>query len=78
MTKLGPDHRIGYIQMGAIEGYNKWASKYDKDSNPLIVLEERVTLEFIGDVRVSVCSTWDVVLADTACSLLSGELRWWG
>ena len=51
MTKLGPDHRIGYINLGVIEGYNKWASKYDRDSNPLIVLEERVTLEFIGNVQ---------------------------
>lgn len=51
MTKLGPDHRIGYINLGVIEGYNKWASKYDRDSNPLIVLEERVTLEFIGNIQ---------------------------
>jgi len=37
--------------MGVIEGYDKWASTYDQDPNPLIALEERVTLEFIGNVK---------------------------
>jgi malonyl-CoA O-methyltransferase len=48
MSKLGPDQRVGYKKIGILKGYDKWASKYDRDSNPLIALEERVTLEFIG------------------------------
>ncbi len=51
MTKLGPDRRIGYINIGVIEGYAKWASTYDQDPNPLITLEEKVTLECIGNVQ---------------------------
>jgi malonyl-CoA O-methyltransferase len=51
MTKLGPDQRTGYKKMGVIEGYDKWASTYDRDPNPLITLEEKITLEFIGNVR---------------------------
>lgn len=51
MTKLGSDHRQGYKKIGVIEGYEQWASTYDRDPNPLITLEEGVTLEFIGDVQ---------------------------
>ncbi|NIN01789.1 MAG: methyltransferase domain-containing protein [candidate division Zixibacteria bacterium] len=51
MSKLGPDERPGYKKIDIIEGYDKWASTYDEDPNPLVALEEPVTLEFIGDVR---------------------------
>jgi len=51
MIKLGADQRVGFKKIGVIEGYDKWASTYDKDPNPLIALEERVTLEFIGNVQ---------------------------
>lgn len=51
VSKLGPDQRPGYKKIDIIEGYGKWASTYDEDPNPLVALEEPVTLEFIGDVR---------------------------
>jgi malonyl-CoA O-methyltransferase len=51
MAKLGPDHRTGYKQVGVVEGYDGWAATYDQELNPLIILEEGVTLELIGDVR---------------------------
>ena len=51
MTKLGPDKREGYKKVEIIEGYDKWAPTYDKERNPLIVLEEDITLDFIGDVK---------------------------
>jgi SAM-dependent methyltransferase len=51
MTKLGPDERAGYESIGVLEGYDCWAVTYDGDPNPLIALEEKVTLELIGDVE---------------------------
>ncbi len=51
MSKLGPDRRAGYIDIGVLEGYAQWASTYDQDPNPLITVEEKVTLECIGDVQ---------------------------
>ena len=51
MARLGPDDRPGYKSIDVIEGYNKWAATYDHQLNPLITLEESVTLELIGDVR---------------------------
>ena len=33
------------------EGYDRWASVYDGDGNPLVVLEERVLPGVLGDVR---------------------------
>ncbi len=51
MAKLGPDDRPGYKNVEVIEGYNRWASIYDKQINPLILLEEKVTLELIGPVQ---------------------------
>jgi len=51
MTNLGPDEREGYKKVEVVEGYDLWASTYDEDHNPLIVLEENVTLGLIGDVR---------------------------
>ena len=37
--------------MGVIEGYDRWAAWYDQEPNPLITLEEPVTLELIGNVQ---------------------------
>jgi len=51
MTRLGPDLRPGYKKLDIIGGYDKWAATYDRDPNPLIALEERVTLEFVGNIR---------------------------
>ena len=51
MTKLGADDRPGYKNVAVIEGYDRWASTYDRQTNPLIMLEENTTLELIGDVQ---------------------------
>jgi ubiquinone/menaquinone biosynthesis C-methylase UbiE len=51
MAKLGPDKREGYERVETVEGYNKWAPTYDEERNPLIALEEDITLGFIGDVK---------------------------
>jgi ubiquinone/menaquinone biosynthesis C-methylase UbiE len=51
MAKLGPDDRPGYKNVEVIEGYDQWASTYDREPNPLVMLEEKVTLELIGDVQ---------------------------
>ena len=51
MTKLGADDRPGYKSVEVIEGYDRWACTYDCQTNPLIMLEENVTLEMIGDVQ---------------------------
>jgi malonyl-CoA O-methyltransferase len=51
VSKLGADQRAGYEKIDIIEGYDKWASTYDEDPNPLVALEEPVTLGLIGDVR---------------------------
>lgn len=51
MMRLGPDKREGYKRVGTIEGYNKWAPTYDEERNPLIALEENITLNFIGNVK---------------------------
>ncbi len=60
MTKLGPDQRIGYKNIGVIEGYAQWASSYDQDPNPLIAVEEKVTLECIGNA-------WGKQVLDLGC-----------
>ena len=51
MAKLGPDDRPGYKNVEVIQGYNQWASTYEREPNPLVMLEEKVTLELIGDVQ---------------------------
>jgi ubiquinone/menaquinone biosynthesis C-methylase UbiE len=38
------------IELGVAEGYAKWAEGYDAEANPLVSLEEPLTLEVIGDV----------------------------
>jgi ubiquinone/menaquinone biosynthesis C-methylase UbiE len=51
MARLGPDKREGYERVEIVEGYDKWAPTYDAGHNPLIALEEDITLDFIGDVK---------------------------
>jgi malonyl-CoA O-methyltransferase len=51
MVRLGPDEREGYKRVEIVDGYDKWAPTYDGERNPLIALEENVTLDLIGDVR---------------------------
>ncbi len=38
------------IELGVAEGYAKWAEGYDAEANPLVSLEEPLTLEVIDDV----------------------------
>jgi len=49
--RLGPDKREGYRKVGIAEGYDRWALTYDVKPNPLIIVEEDSTLNFIGNVR---------------------------
>lgn len=51
MERVGPDDLPGYLEIGVIEGYDKWATHYDRDANPLIAIEESAVLELVGDVR---------------------------
>ena len=51
MARLGPDEREGYKRVKVVDGYDIWAPTYDEERNPLIALEENVTLDLIGDVR---------------------------
>lgn len=51
MTKLGPDNRPGFRNVEVVDGYDRWASTYEGEPNPLIRLEERLTLALIGDVQ---------------------------
>lgn len=51
MVRLGPDERERYKRVEIVDGYDKWAPTYDGERNPLIALEENVTLDLIGDVR---------------------------
>ncbi len=50
MPRLGPDDRPAY-NIDILDGYNRWAVTYDRQANPLIVLEENVTLELIDQVQ---------------------------
>ena len=77
MSKLGPDQRPGYKRIGIIEGYDKWSERYDQESNPLIALEEPITLHLIGQVR-------GLQVLDLGCGtgryclpFVRGEPRWW-
>jgi ubiquinone/menaquinone biosynthesis C-methylase UbiE len=49
--KLGPDKREGHRKVGIVEGYDRWAPTYDAEPNPLIIMEEDLTLSLIGNVR---------------------------
>ncbi len=51
MGKLRPDDRPGFKMLGVVEGYDRWAATYDGGPNPLIDLEQPVTLAMIGEVQ---------------------------
>jgi malonyl-CoA O-methyltransferase len=51
MVKPGANEGEGYKKLGIIEGYDRWAPTYDGEQNPLIALEENMTLDLIGNVR---------------------------
>lgn len=51
MGRIGLDNRDKYICVSVVEGYNRWASTYDSEYNPLIVVEEGIVLELAGDVQ---------------------------
>ena len=41
----------GFKKVDIVEGYDIWAPTYDAERNPLIALEENLTLDLIGDVK---------------------------
>lgn len=43
------ERRIEHVSVR--EGYDRWASVYDHDGNPLVALDERVVPALLGDVR---------------------------
>jgi ubiquinone/menaquinone biosynthesis C-methylase UbiE len=51
MVKPGANGGQGYRKLGIIEGYDTWAPTYDGEQNPLMALEENITLDLIGNVR---------------------------
>jgi len=51
MTRLGPDDRPGFKNVEVVDGYDRWASTYEGEPNPLIRLEEPLTLALIGEVE---------------------------
>jgi SAM-dependent methyltransferase len=48
------------VELDLDQGYAKWADEYDGEPNPLIVLEEPVVLDLVGDVN-------DRDILDAAC-----------
>jgi malonyl-CoA O-methyltransferase len=51
MEKSEANECQAYRRLGVIEGYDTWAPTYDGEKNPLIALEESITLDVIGNVR---------------------------
>lgn len=51
MTKLGPDDRPGFKNVEVVAGYDRWAPTYEGEPNPLIRVEEPLTLALIGEVQ---------------------------
>ena len=51
MTRLGPDDRPGFKNVEVVAGYDRWAATYEGEPNPLIRLEEPLTLALIGEVQ---------------------------
>jgi ubiquinone/menaquinone biosynthesis C-methylase UbiE len=51
VAELGFSEREGYRKVGVVEGYDRWAATYDGEHNPLIAVEESITLGLIGGVR---------------------------
>ena len=50
MSKTSKE-KEGYKKVEIVEGYDIWAPTYDAEHNPLITLEENLTLDLIGDVK---------------------------
>ena len=40
-----------YGKLRIVEGYDTWAPTYDGEKNPLIAVEESITLDLVGNVR---------------------------
>ena len=38
------------VELSALDGYARWSETYDAQANPLIVVEEPIVLDLIGDV----------------------------
>jgi len=51
MTRLGPDDRPGFKNVEVVAGYDHWAATYEGEPNPLIRVEEPLTLALIGEVQ---------------------------
>jgi malonyl-CoA O-methyltransferase len=51
MVGSEPYKKEGYREVEVIEGYDVWAPTYDSERNPLIALEENITLDLISNVR---------------------------
>lgn len=51
MVKSEPEEKEGYKKVEIVEGYDIWAPTYDAERNPLIALEENITLNLVGDVK---------------------------
>ncbi|HML04043.1 MAG TPA: class I SAM-dependent methyltransferase [Candidatus Bathyarchaeia archaeon] len=51
MVKPGANEDQVYRKLEIVEGYDTWAPTYDEEKNPLIALEENITLDLIGNVR---------------------------
>lgn len=50
MTNKPTNESEEHKKVGIVEGYDIWAPTYDEEHNPLIALEESITLDLIGDV----------------------------
>jgi malonyl-CoA O-methyltransferase len=50
LTNRSTNESEEHKTVGIVEGYDVWAPTYDKELNPLIALEESITLDLIGDV----------------------------
>jgi len=51
MVKPKSNEEERYRKLGVVEGYDRWAPTYDREHNPLIAVEENITLDLIGNVR---------------------------
>jgi malonyl-CoA O-methyltransferase len=51
LTNRSTNPNEGYKTVGIVEGYDIWAPTYDAEHNPLIAVEERITVDLIGDVE---------------------------
>lgn len=51
MTKPNLGKKRGHRKVEIVKGCDTWAPTYDKEHNPLIALEEPITLDLIGTVK---------------------------